>query len=314
MKRILIVRIGAMGDIIHALPGVASLRASFPDARITWVVEAKWAGLLEGGGLVDRLVFFHRQDRRTWGRTRRELQEERFDFAVDFQGALKSALIARAAASRIFGYAAGIVRERPACWLYSDRVETSAAHVVDMGLDLARAAGAMKRVEEFSLPNGSPEGPLPDHPFVLCSPMAGWTSKQWPVEYFAQLARDVEKKLGMVLVVNGAPGGVPEIAGAWRHESGIAGLIDASRRAALVVGVDSGPLHLAAGLGKAGVAIFGPTDPARNGPRGGNFTVLRQPGVETTHRRGTEIDASMRAVTPDKVFAALETHAPTLVP
>jgi heptosyltransferase I len=72
-----------------------------------------------------------------------------------------------------------------------------------------------------------------------------------------------------------------------------------------VVGVDSGPLHLGAALGKSGVAIFGPTDPVRNGPYGGDFAVLRTPGVRTTHRRGAAIDASMRAIRPAEVFAAL---------
>ena len=89
------------------------------------------------------------------------------------------------------------------------------------------------------------------------------------------------------------------------HESGIPGLIDATRRAALVIGVDSGPLHLAAALNKAGAAIFGPTDPIRNGPYGGDFEVFRMPGAQTTHRRGTVISPSMRAITPEQVFAAL---------
>lgn len=109
----------------------------------------------------------------------------------------------------------------------------------------------------------------------------------------------------MPLVLNGAPGTVPKVDGTLRHESGIQGLIDATRRAALVIGVDSGPLHLAAALNKSGAAIFGPTDPVRNGPYGGDFEVFRIPGVQTTHRRGGAIDRSMRAITPEDVFAAL---------
>jgi heptosyltransferase-1 len=109
----------------------------------------------------------------------------------------------------------------------------------------------------------------------------------------------------MPLVLNGAPGALPDVSWAMRHESGIPGLIDATRRAALVIGVDSGPLHLAAALNKSGVAIFGPTDPLRNGPRGGDFEVFRAEGIKTTHRRGDAIDPSMLAITPDRVFAAL---------
>ena len=310
MKSILIVRIGAMGDIIHSLPGVASLKRSFPQARITWLVEPRWAPLLEGGGLVDRIVPFHRNLPGTWLQTRAELRGEAYDLAVDFQGAMKSAVLARAARpARLVGYAAGVVREWPASWFYTTSAGSGSAHVVEQALDLAEAAGAFLRVTEFPLPAGAPEGTLPEEPFVLTSPLAGWISKQWPLEHFATLAGYVRAKLGMALVLNGPPGTVPTVAGTWKHESGLAGLIDASRRASLVVGVDSGPLHLAAVLGKPGAAIFGPTDPVRNGPRGGDVAVFRKAGTRTTHRRGTEIDPAMRAISPEQVFAALETRA-----
>jgi heptosyltransferase-1 len=306
VKSILIVRLGAMGDIIHSLPGAASLTHSFPDARITWVVEPAWVPLLEGNGFVDRLVVFRRTDPSSWKRTKEELRAERYDLAVDFQGLAKSALIAhQARPERIAGFGSGVVRERAAGLFYSTRVGSDAVHVVDQALDLAAGAGASNLVRAFPLPAGSPEGHLPDGPFALASPLAGWTSKQWPLEYYARLAALLREKLGMPLVLNGAPGAVPTVAGTIRHESGIAGLIDATRRAALVIGVDSGPLHLAAALNKSGAAIFGPTDPIRNGPYGGDFEVFRIPGVRTTHRRGQVIDPSMRAVTPEEVFAAL---------
>jgi heptosyltransferase I len=105
--------------------------------------------------------------------------------------------------------------------------------------------------------------------------------------------------------MNGAPGKVPSVPGTLKHESGIAGLIDATRRAAVIIGVDSGPLHLAAALNKSGIALYGPTDPVRNGPYGGNFEVFRVPGAPTTHRRGSSIAPSMRAIAPEQVFTAL---------
>ncbi len=295
-----------MGDIIHALPAAASLRHSFPSAHITWAVGSKWAPLLQGNGFVDRIVPFHRNQPRSWWLTRRELRSFRYDLAVDFQGLIKSALIAHfAGPERIAGYSPRVARERPASWFYSTRVDTHATHVVDQALDLASAAGAANLVRAFPLPQGTPEGVLPDQPFAFACPLAGWTSKQWPIEYYEQLAGMLRDRMGMPLVLNDAPGNVPDVPWAIRHESGIAGLIDATRRAALIIGVDSGPLHLAAALDKTGVAIFGPTDPARNGPRGGDFQVLRAEGVNTTHRRGATIDDSMRAITPDQVFAAL---------
>ena len=305
VNNILIVRLGAMGDIIHALPGAAFLKQSFPSAHISWVVEPKWASLLTGNGLVDRVVLFHRKEPATWNATRKELRDVRYDLAVDFQGLIKSALVAHfAEPERIVGFGPARIRERPAGWFYSTRVDTSAVHVVDQALDLAASAagvGAVGSAQMFPLPVGAPEGTLPDGPFVLACPLAGWTSKQWPLEYYEVLAG----MLNMPMVLNGASGSLPKVSWAERHESGIAGLIDATRRAALVVGVDSGPLHLAAALGKSGVAVFGPTDPARNGPRGGDFEVFRANGVATTHRRGDAIDPSMRAIKPEQVFAAL---------
>ncbi len=304
-----------MGDIIHALPAASALKRSFPAAHITWVVEPRWSPLLSAGGdagsgLVDRIVLFNRHQPGTWNRTRRELRERRYDLAVDFQGLVKSALVAHfAAPERIVGFAPGVVRERPASWFYSTCIATRATHVVDQALDLALGAGAAAALTAatpaFPLPAGTPEGSVPDQPFALACPLAGWTSKQWPMEHYESLARILQAGLGMPLVLNGAPGSLPEVGWAVKHESGIPGLIDATRRAALVIGVDSGPLHLAAALGKSGVAIFGPTDPARNGPRGGDFQVFRAPGVATTHRRGDVIDPSMRVITPEQVFAAL---------
>lgn len=306
MKRILIVRLGALGDIIHALPGASSLKHSFPGAHVTWVVEPRWVPLLEGNGFVDRIVVFRRDDPRSWSQTKRELRSERYDLAVDFQGLTKSALIAHITRSeRIAGFGSRVVRERPAGLFYSTRVQSDAVHVVDQALDLAAGAGATNLVRAFPLPPGSPEGRLPDEPFVLASPLAGWTSKQWPLEYYARLAPVLREKLGLPLVLNGAPGTVPVVEGTLAHESGISGLIDATRRAALVIGVDSGPLHLAAALNKSGAAIYGPTDPVRNGPYGGDFEVFRMAGAPTTHRRGTTIAASMRAISPERVFAAL---------
>src|ERR1700744_263154 len=239
-KSILIVRLGAMGDIIHALPGAASLKHSFPEARLTWVVEPRWVPLLADNGFVDRIVIFRRDDPLSWRRTKDELRSERYDLAVDFQGLTKSALIAHISrAERIAGFGPRVVRERPAGLFYSTRVPSSAIHVVDQGLDLAAGAGASNLVRFFPLPAGAPEGKLPDGPFVLASPQAGWASKQWPLEYYGRLASMIREKLGLPLVLNGAPGAVPRVPGALTHESGIPGLIDATRRAALVIGVDS---------------------------------------------------------------------------
>jgi heptosyltransferase-1 len=305
--RILVVRLGSLGDILHTLPAVASLKHSHAGSRLTWVVEAKWAPLLAENPFVDRVAPLSRESPASLFQSWRELRSERYHFAVDFQGLLKSAITASLARpDRIFGFHSSLLRERAAALFYSQTTLTAAAHVVDRNLDLAAAAGASTLLRVFPLPAGQPEGELPSGDFVLASPLAGWRSKQWPAEHYRALAARVRAELGMPLVVDVPAGAAfPEIADAWPHACGLPGLIDATRRAAAVVGVDSGPLHLAAALGKPGVAIFGPTDPARNGPYGGTLRVLRAAGAATTYKRNSTVDESMRRIAPDQVFEAL---------
>jgi heptosyltransferase-1 len=298
-----------MGDIVHTLPAVATLRHNYPGARITWLVEPRWAALLEENPHIDRVAWLRRHSAAGLLQSWRELRSEPYDLAADFQGLIKSALAAAAARpGRIFGFDAALLRERAATVFYSRQVMSGAAHVVERNIDLALAAsgGAGEAVREFHLPAGKAEGELPEGDFVLASPLAGWRSKQWPLEYYAALASRLGRELGVPLVLNGPPGAeMPAAQNIRPHFSGIAGLIHATRRATAVVGVDSGPLHLAAALAKPGVAIFGPTDPERNGPYGGSPQVLRDEGAITSYKRRPEIDPSMRRIVPDDVFEAL---------
>lgn len=311
---ILVVRLGAMGDILHALPAAASLKLSYPDRKLTWVVEQLWSPLLRGNPYIDRVVSFERHRSSTWNTARRELREWQYDFAVDFQGLIKSAVVARLAKPlRIFGFAREEVRERPAALLYTDQISSAAVHRVDRGLDLAVAAGAGVLTRDSYLPAGVPEGILPDSPFVLASPFAGWTSKQWPIEYFDELGAMLQKGAGVTLVLNAAPSAgraLMALRHAHPHFSGIEGLIHATRRATAVLGVDSGPLHLAAAMRRPGVAIFGPTDPAINGPYGGSITVLRAPGAATSYKREDSIAPSMREISPQQVWSRLREVLP----
>lgn len=307
-KRILVIRLGAMGDILHALPAVATLHSSFPGARITWAVERKWTALLEGNPTIHHISTV---DRTSWAALKsslKDLRQNRYDLAIDFQGLYKSAILGRLARpAEFYGFHHSELREPLAAWLYTNRTQSRSAHVVEQNLDLVAAAGATQFNMSFPLPPGAPEGDLPSEPFVLASPFAGWTSKQWPIQHFSTLGRLLWERHGLRLVLNapvGAPlPGLPPYI--IHHSSTLSGLIDATRRAVAVVGVDSGPLHLAAALGKPGVAIFGPTDPARNGPYGGSLNVLRQPGVETTYKRGASIDPAMAAISPEAVLTAL---------
>lgn len=305
-SRILVVRLGAMGDVLHALPAVASLKQSYPHHKLTWVIEPKWAPLLEGNPFVDQIELLDRSDVRAVLALRRRLREARFDFAIDLQGLLKSALVAAAARpERIFGFDRSELREPIAGLFYSHSMKSQTAHVVDRNLELVESAGANNVVRLFPIPAGRPEGVLPTGDFVLANPLAGWASKQWPLENYAGLAELLKRECALDLVLN-VPAATASVAGTHLHVSALPGLIHATRRAVAVIGVDSGPMHLAAALGKPGVAIFGPTDAARNGPYGGSFTVLRAPHAVTSYKRRAEIDSAMREISVDAVFESLK--------
>jgi heptosyltransferase I len=307
--RILVVRLSAMGDVIHALPAVASLKHSFPGSLLTWVIEPRWAPLLEGNVFVDRVVTVDRHSPGGLMHAWHALRSGHFDFAVDFQGLIKSALAASAARpDLIYGFDQSQVREKLAALCYSNRLASSSAHVVERNLDLAAFAGAGSILRTFPLPDGAPEGPEVPARFVLACPLAGWRGKHWPVERYAELAAMLRSDFQIPLFISGpadAQEALEHVPGVAFRPSSLSGLIWLTRRATAVVGIDSGPLHLAAALGKPGVAIFGPTDPARNGPYGGSVAVLRSPDAVTTYQRSSAIDPSMHAITADAVYAVL---------
>jgi heptosyltransferase-1 len=307
---VLVVRLGSMGDVIHALPAVATLKHGLPGRHVSWVIDPRWACLLDGNPFVDQVVLLDRRSLSGIKHAWRELRARRYALAVDFQGLCKSALAASCARpDRIYGFHQSQAREPVAALFYSKRVRAQASHVVDRNLELAAAAGASSILYSFPLPAGHAEGELPEGGFVLASPFAGWAGKQWPLEYYSLLAHGLQQELGLPLVLNGPPRAADALAraaGAVAHVSTIPGLIHATRRASAVVGIDSGPMHLAAALDKPGVAVYGPTDPARNGPYGKSFTVLRAPGAATTYRRRQEIDPSMLDISPAAVLAALK--------
>lgn len=309
--RILVVRLSSMGDVIHTLPAAALLKRSVPNSRLSWLIRPRWAPLLEGNPFVDEVVSLERSIGAAWHRMG-TLRRERFDLAVDFQGLIQSAVVAKGSRpAKLVGFGRESVREKPAVFFYSDTFNPTAAHVVDRNMELAAFAcaetptpDASNAIREFPLPQGHPEGALPEGRFVLASPFAGWGSKQWPFEFWSELAA----LLQVPLVLNGPPSTgqqLSQVSGAFVHVCGVSGLIDATRRATAVIGVDSGPLHVAAALGKPGIALFGPTDPARNGPYGGSIEVLRAADAVTDYRRREQPDASMRALTPAMAARAL---------
>ena len=333
---ILIVRVGAMGDILHALPAVAGLRAAFPAAYIAWAVEPRWLPLLEAPGgvhpLVDRV---HLVNTRAWkshptslatlndiAQLRRSLRSEHYNLSVDLQGSIRSAIIGRmAGAARFLGFDAA--RERPARLLYRTRVSTTAPHVIDQAAELlTTATGHPIHPAPITLPSDpAAESWASQFPpgFVLIAPTAGWGAKQWPASNYAALATALTER-GLDVLINATPGApnpvadtIAEASGARVVPSTLPQMIALTRRAALVLGGDTGPTHLGSALGRPTVALFGPTDPARTGPAfpHARFTVLRHPSSRTDHTRHADTEAGLAQVRVEEVLAAiLEILAP----
>jgi len=297
-----------MGDILHTLPAVTSLKQSFPQSKLVWLVASRWMPLLEGSPSIDELIPFNRSLPGDLQRIRKQLRALRPDMAFDFQGLLQSALLGRASKpGKFYGFSRSVAREPWAALFYSHRVAVAGPHRIERNLQLAAAAGARGLTTDAWIPSGSPEGELPAGPYILTSPFAGWPGKEWPIASFDLLGERLQRS-GFELVVNVSADRLDELKTLRHgrlHTSSLPGLIHATRRAAAIVGLDSGPLHLAAALKKPGVALFGPTDPKLTGPFGGSIKVLRAPGVESTYKRDSAIHSSMKQIQVDQVAEAV---------
>ena len=325
-----------MGDILHALPAVTALRQTHPEWFIGWAVEPQWRDLLCSGPCDCRgpqmpiIDTMHIVPAKKWARSplsaatlldirrvRRELREARYDVCVDLQGAVRSAFIGRwARAGRIIGE--DHPRESAARWLFGERVKTQGVHVIEQAIEVANAIAT--EALPITLP-WLPDDPAAERkadsisqPFVLISPGAGWGAKRWPVERYAAVARSLHDA-GYTIIVNSGPGEESIAEELTRLSEGTATsvkatlteLIAITRSTSLVIAGDTGPLHLASALGKPVVGIFGPTDPARNGPFGGRFRVLRHPESRRDHSRHEAPEAGLMTITPEAVLnAALE--------
>ncbi len=273
-QRFLIVRLGSLGDVVHAIPAVAALRARHPGARIDWIVDPRYAdlvGLVDG---VDRVIPF--DPRAGWGQlltTARQLRRERYDAAIDLQGLIKSAVLARAAgARRTIGFARADLREPLASILYTETHDSGhVSHVIHKGLALMRATGVEQTAVAFPLrlPAAKPGG------YVLINPGAAWPNKRWPPERFGELAAAIRERHGLRSVVLWGPGeesAAAAVAAASRGAAELAPLtsitdiVAIAKGASLMVSGDTGPLHIAAAVGTPIVALFGPTRAERNGP------------------------------------------------
>lgn len=335
-----------MGDILHALPAVTALRMAHPEWVIDWVAEPMWNALLTAhpGAIRDTLSptpvqplvdGIHFASTRQWRHNlfasdtrqgiaglRRALKQERYDAVIDFQGAVRSAMIGRMAPSRRY-IGEAEPREPVAKLLFTERVETRGVHVIEQDMELAMAvAGDELSLAQPMLPFDPEAETWADElmaqgdgrgPAVLINPGAGWGAKRWPVERYADVARALLNR-GFRIFVNAGPGEVMLADTVVKRTGGSARsllcsveqLIAITRRVSLAIAGDTGPLHLACALGCRVVGIYGPTDPSRNGPYGVPFKVLRSPESRRDHARRAEPEAGLLTITPEQVLQAAE--------
>jgi heptosyltransferase-1 len=327
-QRIAIVKLTSLGDIIHSLPIAAAIHDHRPDASVIWIIEEHEQILLRGNPVVDEIVIapLRRWRRWAWGGRlapvvreildlRARLRDLHADVAIDVQGWTHktSPIVALTRAPMRIGFSRTHARRPWSTWFTTHHVTPppEAAHVVDQNLALLQPLGidatarfilpewpdAERRVVEWMEAEGLAEG----EPIVLL-PSTRRRSKFWPTTAYAELARRLAAATGRPLVMVGGPGERPLLEEIQTH-AGIATLrpytpdaiTDVARflpRAALVIGNDTGPLHLAAIAGVPTIGLFGPTRGARNGPYGPSGSYIQSP----TRR--------MADISVDEVFAA----------
>jgi heptosyltransferase I len=334
--RILIIRLSSLGDILHTLPAFADLQAAYPEARFDWLVAKKCAFLLSA---VPGIQTLHVLDTNgllqlppstsAWHSIIdlvRKLRAAHYDYAIDFQGLLKTAFLGAASRSTTrLGFSRELVRERPAHWLYHKtlaRPQTQ-AHVIALNRMLAELAGARPAPSrsEFHIPEAdqdSVDSLLREKHldrFIVINPGGGWPTKRWAPERYGALAKRIRAELGLRAVVTTGPGEEMlyhtiahncEDAAPLHVPVTFLQLLPLLRKALLVIGGDTGPFHLACALGVPVVGIFGPTSPVRNGPwREGDESVMHLLPCSACHARACSAGNECMDIQVEEVFAAV---------
>lgn len=326
-RSIVIVKLSAIGDVIHGVPVAVAAKRAFPDARIGWVVEGRAADVLAGHPAIDHLFRMPRGWLKSPAQVfslRKQLRAFAADVAIDLQGLLKSGVATWLSAARMrIGHARPTSRER--AWLsYSHPVATTLTHVVERNCDLLAPLGVTATMPEFDMPHWPVSRLRMQHwlqtqrltsAVAVINPGAGWPSKLWPVERFTAVARGLHRRDGLQTVV--VWGGAAEQAAAERIVTDSLGaailaprttlqdLGELARLARVFISSDTGPLHLAAAVGTPCVGLFGPVPGARNGPYGRHHVCVEPPAALRPAWEDRKTDTvSMHGIDVDAVLAA----------
>ena len=336
MSRFLLVRLGAFGDIVHAIPVAAALNRAFPSARIDWIVSAKHRELLDLVPVIDRRLVIKDRGDAAGGTSLlaaiRELRRNRYDVAFDLQGLLKSAVLARlSGAQRVVGFSSNYLRERLARPFYTDVHDPGGggmydprerSHVVQMNLGLLTTIGVAVGPPEFPIERVDTEiaramRERAGNRYALVNPGAAWPNKRWPAARYGAVARAIEGRHGLKTIVSWGPGEEGLAQEVVRESSGaallsprtsIGDLVALIRGATLMISGDTGPTHVAAALGTPIVGIYGPTRPSRNGPWApADITISRDSICQCHHlRRCTRERMCLLDVEAAEVLDAVE--------
>jgi heptosyltransferase-1 len=317
--RVLIVRLGALGDVVHAIPVAAALRRALPSARIDWLVSARHAEILDLVTVLDCRLPVNDRDGSSGGRSLwhavGEVRRTHYDVVIDLQGLIKSALLAKlSGAPRVIGFTSSYAREGLARMFYSETYNpgrgglydpSETRHVVRINLGLLTRLGIDVTAPEFPIADVDSvvarwAGEQTRGRYALLNPGAAWPNKRWPPERFGQLARELRGRHEIISVVLWGPGeealakAVVEAANGaalLSPKTTIADLVALARGARVMVSGDTGPTHVAAAVGAPLVAIFGPTRAVRNGPLvAGDIAVSRDAMCECHHLRRCKLD------------------------
>lgn len=322
--KLLFVRLGSLGDIIHTVPAVAAVRGAFPQASIHWLVDARHLEVLDLVEGVDRIHVL-RSDAAGWVSTVPALRRERFDAAIDFQGLIKSASLARlSGAKRTIGFAKSSLREPFAAGFYTETVKPAdGGHVIVKNLSLLSALNIQQPATptfRFARKASAAEQQVrlkTGGRFAIVNPGAAWPNKRWDPERFGAVALELLRRHGLPSIVIWGPGErelaeriVASSSGAasLAPPTSIADLFALSAVASLMVSGDTGPLHIAAASGTPIVGLFGPTDPRRNGPWSPRDVSITRFSVCGCHhqRRCTQPRWCLDDVQVDEVMAAVD--------
>jgi lipopolysaccharide heptosyltransferase I len=319
VNRFLIVRLGALGDIVHAIPVAAAIRRAQPAAQIDWLVSARHREILDLVPIVDRRVAINDRSGASDGlpliAAIRELRGTRYDVAIDLQGLIKSAMLARlTGAPRVIGFAGRYAREGLARLFYTDRHDPGRGgmfdpretrHVVAINLGVLQQIGIAPGAVEFPIApvDSAAARRATDQTggrYALLNPGAAWPNKRWPPERLGALAGALRERHGLMSVVLWGPGeealaqaavGASGGAAVATDRTTIADIVALARGAAVMVSGDTGPTHIATAVGTPLVGIYGPTRPARNGPLAPqDVTVSRDAICQCHHLRRCKLD------------------------